>query len=105
MIYPQEIGDFGVLVHGGLSVKKALIFNFISSLTAVLGAVLVLLVGSILDWFSIILIGITAGGFIYIAGSDLIPELHHETSIKNSLIQFLMILFGVGIMIGLLFLE
>lgn len=101
---PQEIGDFGVLVHGGLSEKKALLFNFCSALVAILGAVFVLFFGSRISGFSEMLVPFTAGGFIYIAGSDLIPELHKEVNLKKSLVQLLGLLLGIGIMLGLKFL-
>jgi len=102
---PQEIGDFGVLIHGGLSVKRALAFNLLSALTAMLGAILVIVLGSEIEGFSLSLLPITAGGFLYIAGSDLIPELHHEVKVSRSLLQFVMILLGVGVMALLVVLE
>lgn len=95
---PHELGNFGVLVHGGLSIKKALLFNFLSALFAIVGAVAILIAGEHLKGYSEILIPITAGGFIYIAGSDLIPELQHDVKIKDSVVQFVCILFGVGLM-------
>lgn len=102
---PQEIGDFGVLVYGGLSVKKAVIFNFLSATTAILGAVIALLVGSVVAGFSSIILPIAAGGFIYIAGADLIPELHHEFNPKTSIKQLMAIILGIGIMAALLIWE
>ena len=102
---PQEVGDFGVLIHGGLSVKKALTFNFLSALTAMLGAILAIVMGSEIEGFSLSLLPIAAGGFLYIAGSDLIPELHHEVKVSKSLLQFVMILLGVGVMALLIILE
>ncbi|MFA6281015.1 MAG: ZIP family metal transporter, partial [Candidatus Omnitrophota bacterium] len=81
---PQEIGDFGVLIHGGMSIKKALFFNFLSAITSILGAVFALIVGSHMKGFTAALVPITAGGFIYIAGSDLIPELHDGCDVKVS---------------------
>ncbi|PJE67858.1 ZIP family metal transporter, partial [Candidatus Shapirobacteria bacterium CG10_big_fil_rev_8_21_14_0_10_40_9] len=101
---PQEIGDFGVLVHGGLSQKKALVFNFCSALVAILGAIFVLSFGAKISGFPQMLVPFTAGGFIYIAGSDLIPELHKEVNLKKSLVQLLGLLLGIGIMLGLKFL-
>lgn len=95
---PQEIGDFGVLIHGGFSRQRALLFNFLSSLAAILGAFLVLAFGLKTENFANFLIPLTAGGFIYIAGSDLIPELHKETAPKKSLFQFLGILLGLAVM-------
>lgn len=102
---PQEIGDFGILIHGGYSRKKALIFNFVSALFAVVGAVLTLMIGARIDTLGQYLIPITIGGFIYIANSDLIPEIHKETNLKKSLIQLLAFLAGIGIMFLLLLVE
>jgi zinc and cadmium transporter len=101
---PQEMGDFGVLLHSGMKPKKALFFNFLSALTAVLGALVVLLLGEKLDVAGII-IPITMGGFIYIANADLIPELHKETKISKSIVQLLSFLMGVGIMFLVLLLP
>jgi zinc and cadmium transporter len=98
---PQEIGDFGVLVYGGFSKKKALLMNFLTALTAVAGAVvgtfLVTLVGPINQ----ILLAFTAGGFIYIGASDLVPELHKEPKVKKSLMAFAFFLIGVIIMLAM----
>lgn len=102
---PHELGNFGVLVHGGLSVKKAILYNFFSALTAILGTILSLVIGPHIQGYTVSLIPITAGGFIYIAGSDLIPEMHRETKLSNSLMQFGLILFGIGIMALLRFFE
>jgi zinc and cadmium transporter len=102
---PQEIGDFGVLIHGGFSRKKALIFNFLSALMAVAGAIFTLFLGTRLTGFTQLLIPFTAGGFIYIAGSDLIPELHKETSPPKSAFQLLGLILGIGVMMSLLLLE
>jgi len=104
---PQEIGDFGVLIHGGFTVKKALLFNFLSALTAVAGALVSLFIGQYLETYTLILIPITAGGFLYIAGSDLIPELHQGCDIKISTAvgQFAAIVSGVLIMALLLVFE
>ncbi len=99
---PQEIGDFGVLLHGGLSKTKALIFNFASALTAVVGAILVLILGERIVGVSQLLIPFTAGGFIYIAGSDLIPELHKETNLAKSFLQMVGLILGIGVMLVLL---
>jgi len=100
---PQEIGDFGVLLHGGLSVRKALLFNFLSALTAVLGAVVSLMLGPRIAGYTDVMLPITAGGFIYIAAADLLPELQHEVKISNSLWQLAAIVAGIGIMAVLLF--
>ena len=102
---PQEMGDFGVLIHGGLSVKRALAFNFLSAITALLGAILSIAIGPHVQGYTVALVPITAGGFIYIAGSDLLPELQHDVKVGRSLLQFALILLGIGIMAMLVFLE
>ncbi|MDD5750368.1 MAG: ZIP family metal transporter [Candidatus Pacebacteria bacterium] len=102
---PQEIGDAGVLMHAGLPWKKALFFNFLSALTAVLGAAIGLLLGERMAALSLAISAGAAGGFIYIAGSDLIPELHHNVEPKQSLKQFLALLLGILAMALLLFIE
>jgi zinc and cadmium transporter len=102
---PQEMGDFGILVHGGLSVKKALVFNLLSASTAVIGTILSLAIGPHVQGYTVSLVPITAGGFIYIAGSDLIPELQHDVKLSKSILQFAMILLGLGIMAALVLLE
>ncbi|MFC1644752.1 ZIP family metal transporter [Patescibacteria group bacterium] len=102
---PQEIGDFGALIYAGFSKKKALIFNLISSLTAFVGAIIVLIVGrSFLDTVHYV-IPLAAGGFIYIAAVDLLPEMHKENKVKKSIGQLLFILIGIGIMWGMTLFE
>ncbi|MFH0799055.1 MAG: ZIP family metal transporter [Pseudomonadota bacterium] len=95
---PHELGNFGVLVHGGLSVRKALLWNFLSALVAVAGALFSLTVGPHVAGYANFLLPITAGGFVYVAGSDLIPELHHDVNILPSIWQLCCILLGIGIM-------
>jgi len=102
---PQEIGEFGLLLYGGFSKTKALLVNFLSALTAVLGTVAGLLLAGVFSNIQEILVPIAAGGFIYIAGSDLIPEMHKETKLAKSLIQILVFLLGIVVMIALLALE
>ena len=96
---PQELGDFGVLVHGGLPARKALVFNLLSALAAVAGAVLALAVGLGDPRFATYLLPVTAGGFIYIAGSDLVPELQRAaTSRLDAAAQLALIVLGVAVM-------
>ncbi|HII14789.1 MAG TPA: ZIP family metal transporter [Nanoarchaeota archaeon] len=102
---PQEIGDFGVLLHGGFSVSKALAMNFLTALTAFLGAILALVMGGSMPAVGSFLVPFAAGGFLYIAGSDLIPELHKEVGWKKSAMQLLMIILGIAVMCTLLLLE
>ncbi len=93
---PQEIGDFGMLIRFGLSKRKALIFNFISSFSAIFGALASLILGSFIKDYALFMLPLTAGSLIYLAGSDLIPELHHETKVSASLAQLVAIMMGVG---------
>ena len=99
---PQEIGDFGILIHGGFKRKKALLVNFLISLTAFAGGIIALLLGARMSGIKDFLLPFAAGTFIYIAGSDLIPELHKETAVKRSLIQLITFILGIGIMFLLL---
>jgi len=102
---PQEIADFGVLLYSGFSKAKALFFNFLSAATAILGAIVGLLLSSRIESFSLTLLPIATGGFLYIAGSNLIPELHKECGWKESIIHFGAMLFGIALMVALLWLE
>lgn len=102
---PQEIGDFGVLIHGGFTRIEALKVNFLSALAAVAGALLVVGLGSTVADFSKWLVPVAAGTFLYIAGSDLIPELHKEVAWKKSAVQLICFLLGIGIMVLLLQFE
>jgi zinc and cadmium transporter len=99
---PQEIGDFGVLLHGGFEIKKALLLNFLTALSAFIGAIVSFLVNNKIEHLTLFLVPFAAGNFIYIASSDLIPELHKETEIKKGLIQTITFLLGVLVMYGLL---
>jgi len=90
---PQELGDFGILIHGGWKKKKALLFNFFSALTIVAGGIVAYLFSTKMD--VTFLLPFAAGNFIYIATSDLIPEIKHGHSVKNNLIHFLSFIVGI----------
>lgn len=98
---PQEIGNFAILLHSGYSKTKALLYNFISSLSAILGAMLVFVFKQVIDSYIPLLIAFAAGGFIYIAGSDIVPELHKTFEKKSSFVQFFAIAIGIAIMFTL----
>jgi len=100
---PQEIGDFGVLLHGGFTKKHAIWYNFLTALTAVAGTVITLTLNYYVKNITPFLIPFAAGNFIYIAGSDLIPELHKEVVLKKGIIQLMFFLLGIVIMFGILF--
>lgn len=102
---PQEIGDFAVLLHAGYSRKRALWLNFLSALTAVLGTLVAFALGKAGESFTTWILPIAAGGFIYIAMADLMPELHKTKIVKKSILQFLVLALGVGLMFSLTLLE
>src|SRR3989339_493393 len=94
---PQEIGDFGVLIHAGFNRTRALFYNFLSALSAMIGALVTIFLGKYVDDVNFYIISLAAGGFIYIATADLIPELKPFGSIA----QLAVILIGIVIMAGL----
>ncbi len=102
---PQEIGDFGVLLYAGFEKKRALALNFLSALIAVLGTIVSLILGGRFGSFTFFLVPFTAGGFIYIASADLIPELKKECELLKSTAQFICIIFGISLMAALLLID
>lgn len=102
---PKEIGWFGILVYGGFSKFKAIIFNFISSLLTIIGAIISLIASNYIENIQFFIIPIAVGGFIYLAGSNLIPELHKELSLKKSILQLLTIIAGLLVMALLLLVK
>lgn len=102
---PQEVGDFGVLLHAGYGRSRALFLNFLSALLAVLGALVVVFLGGVATSFTLWVVPVTAGGFIYIAMSDLIPELHRVTGARKSMAQFVAIMIGILAMFALAYAE
>jgi zinc and cadmium transporter len=102
---PQEIGDFGVLLHGGFKKKKALLMNFITALTAIAGTIAALMIGN-LGGSNPYLLAFAVGTFIYIASSDLIPELHKSNVCEGfsriAFSQLLMLVLGMAVMFLLL---
>jgi len=102
---PQEIGDFGVLVYGGYKKSKALLFNFLSGLTAVLGGLLGFYFSESAESATLYLLPIAAGGFIYIAASDLVPEIKHEKKAVRLALNFAVFILGIGLMLLMKFLP
>lgn len=96
---PQELGDFGVLVYGGLSKRRALTYNYISAITAMVGGVIGYFAASVMQASVIYLLPFAAGNFIYIAAADLIPEIKHAVGIRRSIVHFCVFLVGIGIML------
>ncbi len=102
---PQEIGDFGVLLHAGFSKKRAVLFNLLSASLAIVGALVALLASSNIAGFTDLILPVAAGAFIYIAGSDLLPELQKEIGFYKSLVQLCAMAAGAGLMMMLTLLE
>ncbi len=100
---PQELGDFGILVHAGAAPRRALLLNFATGLAAIAGGGIALVVASQASIAR--LAPIYGGAFVYIASTDLIPELHKEPEPAKSAIQVLGLLAGVGTMVALLAFE
>ena len=94
----QELGDYAVLLHGGWKKGQALLFNFLSALTFLLGGIIAYAVGQRLDvtW----LVPFAAGNFIYIGASDLIPEVKSHGNISASIIHFLAFTLGAGLLLA-----
>lgn len=93
---PQELGDSAVLMHAGFSLKKILLANALTALTAILGGVLTYFFLSKVPLVQPYLLALTAGGFLYIALADLIPQLHEQVTLKHTVIQI--VLLGGGFM-------
>jgi zinc and cadmium transporter len=100
---PQEIGDYGVLLHGGFTKIQAIKANFLTALMAFVGAIIAIILFNSIEAFTEFILPFTAGAFIYIAGTDLIPEIQKETNLQTSIIQIFFIILGIGIMAALLF--
>ncbi len=98
---PQEIGDFGVLLYAGYTKKKAMILNFLVALTAVLGGIVGFFASESVSGFTPYLLPFAAGGFIYVAASDMMPEIRKEKSLKKSLISFGIVIAGIILMLML----
>jgi zinc and cadmium transporter len=94
---PQELGDFGVLIHGGWEKGKALLFNVFSALTFLLGGLITYFLSSNID--IAFLIPFAAGNFIYIGATDLVPEVNKHTDIRVNVINFAVFIFGISLML------
>lgn len=95
---PHELGDFSILIYGGFSNRKAIWYNFLSALTAIAGTIVTFFLSPLVLTASPYLLAFAAGNFLYIASSDLIPELHTKRLAITSLIQILAIITGVVVM-------
>lgn len=99
---PQEVGDFGILMYGGFTKKKALSFNFISAMVALLGGVIALFLSNTIDGFNFFMLAFSGGGFLYIACTELMPELLKQKDLRKSIIQTMIFFVGVLLIILLI---
>ncbi|MEM4727376.1 MAG: ZIP family metal transporter [Candidatus Bathyarchaeia archaeon] len=93
--FPQEMGDYGLLVYGGLSSFKALILNFLIALISILGGAVGILLTGNFQGIGGVLIALSAGGFIYLGASELIPEIKRQKGITKSFSQLAFFLLGI----------
>ncbi len=100
---PQELGDFGVLIYGGFKKSKALFLNFLTGLIAVFGGIAGFFLSERIGDSIVFLLPFAAGNFIYIACSDLIPEIKNKETSKKSLLYFFVFLLGISLMLLLRF--
>lgn len=98
---PQEIGDFGILLYAGFRKRTALLYNFLTALTAFIGAVVALALSVHIENLVMFLVPFTAGNFIYIAGSDLIPELHAEEKLNRIIVQLAAMVLGMMLLFSI----
>lgn len=94
---PQEIGDFGILLHEGVKKSKVFLYNLFSQLAAVIGGVMTYFIGSSIEGILPLLIAGTSGFFIYIALSDLIPDIHNENKKGFALVESLLLILGIAL--------
>jgi zinc and cadmium transporter len=103
---PQELGDFGILVHSGLTVRRAALLNAASAAVAILGTATAVLAGAVAhEPMTRELVPLTAGGFVYIAAADLIPELQHDRSLRALGVQTALMACGIAVMALLTLVE
>jgi len=102
---PKEMGEFGVLIHAGFSRPKAILYNCMTALLSVTGTVISLILGGTIANFATLVAPFAAGIFIYIAGSDLVPQLHRELKPSRSAVQLLVMAAGVAAMVLVKVLE
>ena len=92
---PHEVGNFAILIYGGFSRIKATIYNFLSALTAFLGAMAAYFFSNKIENINFYIGATAIGGLVYIATTDLIPEIHKETELKKTFVQFILMVFGI----------
>ena len=98
---PQEIGDFGILIYGGFTKKKALLFNFLSAMIAMLGGLFAFLLSDTIELFNFFFLAFSGGGFLYISTAELMPELMKQKDLKKSIVQAVIFIIGLVLIMSL----
>jgi len=98
---PQEVGDFGILLYGGFSKKRALLFNLLSGMIALFGGLLALILSDTVELFNLFFLAFSGGGFLYLASTELMPEILKQKDLKKSIIQALLFIIGLVLIIVL----
>jgi len=98
---PQEIGDFGVLVYGGFEKARALMWNYASAITVIFGGIAGYYLSALVKEAAVLLLPFAAGNFIYIAASDLIPEIKHGEDVRRNLVHFFTFIIGILLMLAM----
>ncbi len=98
---PQEIGDFGILIYGGFTKKKALLFNFLSAMIAMLGGLFAFLLSDAIELFNFFFLAFSGGGFLYIATTELMPEIMKQKDLKKSITQAVIFVIGLVLIMTL----
>jgi zinc and cadmium transporter len=97
---PQEVGDFAILLESGFSRSRALLFNLLSSLTALVGAVLTVCLLPIAQSLTPFLLSVSAASFIYIALADLIPGRRSDSGLRSLLWELPLIALGIATIVA-----
>ncbi len=96
---PQEVGDYGILVYGGFTKKRAIEYNFLSAMVAMLGGIIGFILSGQVKIFNLFILAFSGGGFLYIACTELMPEFTKQKDLKKSIIQALIFLIGLVLII------
>lgn len=92
---PQEIGEFAILLHARFKKARIIMYSISAQMTAVAGFLIGWFYLPVFDGLQAVAIALAAGGFIYIASTDLLPETHREKSLSRSLLQLALLVIGV----------
>lgn len=97
---PEELGNFGVLLYAGFGRSKAILFNFLTGIASIIGVIIGFYLINLISSINYALISLAAGGFIYVASADFIPELHKENKTATSILIFIVFLLALAFMLA-----